>query len=273
MIITRSLVSPSALDFEGNTDAATASTAQLIGTSGQFIRMARQGNLVPARRLWAKRSDLRARLLRVQQALDDCNDKDWLFRFSRTCERKGLNFEAELTARANRLEALKAKLALQLDKIENQFRKVSPSPAGEPERGEGEALQLPPPRGGVKYSIKTFRGRICKQVVDETKFLRQQLVRSKLPLNFGLLRQNYLNLEVLRILAGPPFNDEDRDSICHPACWGVQAVRYATGILKRYFKVESDETIRSYRKAYGRESKAQTHVPVAPKTTSPPASA
>lgn len=119
-----------------------------------------------------------------------------------------------------------------------------------------EPRPAPSAAPAAKRSLKAARGEICQQVIKEVKFLHQRLLAKQVtPVSFEGLRKEHPNLTVLEILAHPPFDDEDRYLIWHPRQWGVRAVTYTTGILKKLFKVESDETIRDYRKAYRRETR------------------
>lgn len=101
-----------------------------------------------------------------------------------------------------------------------------------------------------ELSLKEQRGEISEKVIREVKFLKRAIPRKRTKFSFSSLRDDYTNLRVLEMLSCPPFNDEDREFVCYPNQWEVGAATYATGILKRYFGVASDETIRSYRKAY-----------------------
>jgi hypothetical protein len=127
-----SLVAPSAsTPWETSSGTPAASTAVPIGTSGRFIRMSTAGTLVPARRLWTRRRELRGRLLRVQRDLDQINDEDWLFDFFSECERRRVNFGDALRARAGRLEKRKAALVIESSKIEIELRGMLPSLPGQ----------------------------------------------------------------------------------------------------------------------------------------------
>lgn len=113
------------------------------------------------------------------------------------------------------------------------------------------------------HSLKEERGKTCEQVVREIQRLRKEITRTRTGWTFAALRADYPDLIVLEMLSAPPFDDEDRHLISHPNQWEVRYVTYATGILKKYFEVGSDETIRSYRKAY----KARPRISPPPLTT------
>ncbi len=236
MIITGSLASPSALGFQGNTDASTASTAQLIGTSGQFVRMAREGELERARRLWVRRSTLQARRLRLQHGLDDINDPNWLFKFSRRCEDRGLDFEKQLRARASRLEAHMATVMRQLASIDNEFPKgVQIGPAPSPDQFEGSTILR--------------KGRRCYQIIGEVKRIRNMVVEHQRTVSeIRKLRPEFQVWALAENLPG-----EDHEAFCHPRQWGP-AVGYAKRLLAKEYGC-SPATVTNWVKSYRRMAK------------------
>jgi hypothetical protein len=108
----------------------------------------------------------------------------------------------------------------------------------------------------VTLSLRAQRGELCAKVIDEVKGLYLELRERDQEVTFEELRKGHPRFDTLKILSKQPFTDEDRDLICHHREWGVRPQRYATGILKRYFKVGSDETIRDYRKLHAKDQKA-----------------
>jgi hypothetical protein len=107
-------------------------------------------------------------------------------------------------------------------------------------------------------SLRVARGELCAKVIGEVEQLYRELKSKSQSTNFEDLRRDYPEFEVLKILSRSLFDDEDRALICHPRQWGVRPPRHATGILKRHFGTDSDNTIRDYRKAYNRERSAGT---------------
>jgi hypothetical protein len=107
-------------------------------------------------------------------------------------------------------------------------------------------------------SLKAQKGELCVKVIGEVKQLYVELRGKSQRMSFEGLRQDHPDFDVLSILDRSPFDNGDRDLICHPRQWGVRPTRYATGILKRHFGTDSDDTIRDYRKVYRKESKPRT---------------
>lgn len=248
--ISGSLVIPTSLEssaFPQPVDAA--STIVPIGMSGNFLRLAKDGGLDAAYGLWAKRTAVRSKLLRIQADLRGCNDREWLFQFSETCKHDSGKFTKKLQARVGALEAKQLKLAGQLREIDDELRKVAPELLNDSASLDIAVSEF----AGPKRTLKTVRGEICARVINEVKLLKNHLLDHRIPTTFAQLKQQYPQATVLDIISGPPFGEEDQDCITHPAQWGVKAATYATGILKRYFDVTSNETIRSYRKAHRRE--------------------
>jgi hypothetical protein len=236
-----------------HSSATGVSTIVPIGMSGGFIRLAQDGKLEAAYRQWEKHSALQAQLARLQQDISNCNDRDWLFRFSKTCHRNHKDFRNALAARASALEADQAALTIRLKKIADELRKVLPESVD----GDIPAGMILPEfaDGSRRRSTRAVRGGICAQVITEMKALKRHGFNRHTPVTFAILKEQFPQFTVLDLVSRPPFDDDDRDRIAHPAQWGVRAVTYATGILKRYFEVTSDETIRAYRKAYAHEKR------------------
>jgi hypothetical protein len=117
---------------------------------------------------------------------------------------------------------------------------------------------LPDDEQPPSLSFRALKGQIAERVVWEVNRLKKELARQHEvePLTFESLRSRYPKFKVLEILAKPPFDDEDRDLICHPARWGRRATGHAYIILKRFFSPKNpqrepeDETLRAYRKAF-----------------------
>lgn len=93
---------------------------------------------------------------------------------------------------------------------------------------------------------KVQKGEFCEGVISELKQIRKHRREFR---SFEELERQCLDFEVVRILGISTFDSEDRDLLASPNRWGY-LVTYGTGILKKYFKVESDHTIRQYRKEY-----------------------
>jgi hypothetical protein len=248
--ISGSLVTPTSLDsFASPQLVDAASTIVPIGMSGTFLRLAKNGDLNSVYRLWPRRTAVRNKLLRTRADLSNCNDPDWLIQFSETCKHDSGKFTKKLQARVGALEAKQLKLAGQLCEIDDELRKVAPELLNDSASLDIAVSEF----AGPKRTLKAVRGEICASIIDEVKLLKNHLLNCHIPTNFAQLKQQYPHAKVLDIISGPPFGEEDQDCITHPAQWGVKAVTYATGILKRYFDVTSNETIRSYRKARRRE--------------------
>ena len=122
---------------------------------------------------------------------------------------------------------------------------------------------IPPDRligdhDSLELSKKALRGRMVERVVWEVNQLKKELASQSaiVPQNFDDLRSRHPDFEVLKCLARLPFDDDDRELICHPARWGRRSTGHAYGILKRVFSPKDpshepqDETLRAYRKAY-----------------------
>jgi hypothetical protein len=100
----------------------------------------------------------------------------------------------------------------------------------------------------TSISIKVERGEECQKVIDELRFLKTYILKSRTKWTFPALQQRFPLLRVPQILSGPGFDDEDRDTVCQPRVW-VYPVRYGRAILAKYYK-RKDETIRSYLKSF-----------------------
>ncbi len=236
---TGSLVAPSAPQSEENSGQMTnASTAGPIGPSGGLIRVAREGKLVSARRLWARRSTLRTQLVWVEHGLDDINDTNWLFEFSKWCEGRALDFEKELRARASRLEARKATLALQLASIEDEFSKFS--------------LESTPSLAQFEGSTILRKGKRCDQIIGEVKRIRNMVVGHQRTVSE--IRKQYPDFEVWTLVETLP--EEDRETFYHPRQWGP-VVGYAKNLLAKEYACSS-ATVTNWVKAYRRVIKKPT---------------
>ncbi len=113
--------------------------------------------------------------------------------------------------------------------------------------------RLPGAERLVARSKKATRGLECKRVIQDIKALRALLMRRRPNLTtFESLRGEFPAYGVLEILSRAPFDDEDRELVCRPHRQS-RAETYAYGILKKYFGVNSNATIRDYIKEANRE--------------------
>ena len=113
----------------------------------------------------------------------------------------------------------------------------------------------------TKFSLKVQRGEFCVKLRNEVLQLNRELRGRTEALTFRQLQDSYPDFEVVRIFSNKPFDDDDREIICHPRRWDGRWQTYATGILKRHFGTESGHTIRGYLRAYRKANKSSRQQP------------
>lgn len=97
--------------------------------------------------------------------------------------------------------------------------------------------------------LKVRRGEFRLRVISELKEIRTRRRELK---DFTSLKNMFPAFEVVRLVSGPEFDDEYRAYLASPGRWETKSVSFAHGILKKYWGLNSEETLRSYSKAFTR---------------------
>ncbi len=100
------------------------------------------------------------------------------------------------------------------------------------------------------------RGEIRARIIEELKQIRSSGQRF---LTFEKLKATFTGFMVVEIVGSGLFDDEDREILMSPNRWDTRVSTYCHGILKRYWTLESEETLKGYRKAYNKVTKGRRH--------------
>jgi len=90
------------------------------------------------------------------------------------------------------------------------------------------------------------RGELCERIIAEMKEIRAHHTEFR---TFEELEHRFPDFLTSRMLKGGAFDSEDQDLLAHPNQWESPIV-HVYGLLKKRFHVNSNETIKKYRKAY-----------------------
>ena len=207
-------------------------TQVLVAASGQFIRMARENRLVPARSVWNKREIVRAELAHVQKQLSDCNDPSWLFQFSLTSEIEKLDFETELCSHVKRLEERKLELTTQLNMIETEI----------PELVQPQAELSSTDTSNDERVL--FKGKRCHEIIEEMRKIKHMGIGRAHKMSE--IQSKCPQFQVWNLADKLP--QDERDLFDHPRQWGP-VVRQAKVFLSMEYGC-SNHTITKWVKAY-----------------------
>ena len=92
-----------------------------VGTSGKFLELARNGQLVPTSEAIQERVRIARKLAEVEAKLRACNDPAKLAEFEKRYRKGGRNFESRLKELAANLEAQKSQLLAKMQQIDQQL--------------------------------------------------------------------------------------------------------------------------------------------------------
>ncbi len=97
------------------------------------------------------------------------------------------------------------------------------------------------------------RGEFRERIIQELKVIRAKKAEIR---SFKDLEDRLPNFEVVRVVKGSSFSNEDRECLAAPGRWETKPATYAHGILKKYWGLRSEETLKKYRKAWSKHSAA-----------------
>jgi hypothetical protein len=92
-----------------------------LGTSGQFIELAQNGQLVPVSEMIRDRATITNELSGVERKLRSCNDPGRLAELAIWCKAKRLDFSSRLRGLVAKLEAQKSQLLTKLRENDEQL--------------------------------------------------------------------------------------------------------------------------------------------------------
>jgi hypothetical protein len=93
------------------------------------------------------------------------------------------------------------------------------------------------------------RGEFRAEVLRELELVRSSGRRFR---DFDELKEAFPNFKIVDIIGGPLFKQDEREYLISPSQWETKTTTYCNGILKKYWGLESEETVKGYRKDYNR---------------------
>jgi hypothetical protein len=95
--------------------------------------------------------------------------------------------------------------------------------------------------------LKVQRGELRSRVISELRTIK---ARTKEFEGFEALKGQFPKFKVIEIVSSPEFDDDFRNRVASPGLWETKVVTFSHGILKKFWGLESEETLKGYRKAY-----------------------
>jgi hypothetical protein len=93
------------------------------------------------------------------------------------------------------------------------------------------------------------RGEFRAMILEELEHIRSSRKRFR---DFEDFKSAFPHFKIVEIVAARPFNEEDREYLIAPSRWETHTKIYCNGLLKKYFGLQSEETLKAYRKAYNK---------------------
>jgi hypothetical protein len=95
--------------------------------------------------------------------------------------------------------------------------------------------------------LKVQRGELRDRIISE---LVQIKARTKEFNDFESLRRQFPKFKVVEIVSGSGFDDDYRNYVASPGQWETKTATFGHGILKKFWGLKSEETVKGYHKAY-----------------------